>query len=206
MAETDIKMVYAFPEEFVCNSVTVPAVRYRAITGQTANIQENYGTDGNLVNAVGPLGQQTYRRPIISATVVGSAYQLLASQSGSICLNDRAAGIVWTLPLAQVGLEFTFHTTVTVTSNSYKVITAAGTELLVGAINNVDTDTSSAVAIWQSLAATSNIAVTQQAAGTNATGGIAGSTLVFTCLSSTRWAVNGMTLAGGTVATPFATS
>jgi hypothetical protein len=149
-----------------------------------------------------PSGQ---RQPVISGQA--ATRTLLAAESGSLCYFDLASGITYTLPTAPAaGTWFDFAVLTTVTTNSYKVITGAGTELLVGTIYNVDTDSASAVAAWQSLAATSNIAVTQAAAGTNATGGIAGSWVRFTCLSATRWMVTGMILSGGTVATPFATS
>jgi hypothetical protein len=146
----------------------------------------------------------TYRKkPVISG--LGATQTLTADQSGSVVLFDRAAGIVVTLPVAQVGLEFDFIVTVSVTSNSYKVITGAATELLIGGYTNVDTDTSDAVAVFTANGST-HIAVTQAAASSNATGGLIGSKLRFTCLSSTKWMVEGIVQGAGTVATAFATS
>jgi len=132
----------------------------------------------------------------------GATRSLNENESGSTCLFDRAAGIVYTLPTAKAGIHFDFIITTTITSNSAKVITAAGTELLIGGYTNVDTDTSNAVAVFTGNGST-HIAVTQN--GTT-TGGVLGTKLRFTCLSSTRWMVEGIVQGAGIVATAFATS
>lgn len=140
-------------------------------------------------------------KPVISG--VGATRTLNETESGSVCLFDRAAGIVYTLPTAPTpGTFFDFIVTTTITSNSAKVITGAGTELLIGGYTNIDTDTSNAVAAFTGNGST-HVAVTQN--GTT-TGGILGTKLRFTCLSSTRWLVEGSVHGSGTVATAFATS
>ena len=140
------------------------------------------------------------RKGLISGQ--GATRPLNVNESGALCLFDRAAGIVYTLPVASPGTFFDFLVTTTITSNAAKVITGAGTELLIGALVNVDTDTSNAVAAWTGNGST-HIAVSMN--GTT-TGAIAGTKLRFTCLSSTRWMVEGHVLGSGVVATPFATS
>lgn len=132
----------------------------------------------------------------------GATRTINANESGSTFLFDRAAGIVYTLPIAKVGTFFDFVVTTTITSNSAKVITGAGTELLIGGYMNVDTDTSNAVAAFTGNGST-HIAVTMN--GTT-TGGVLGTKLRFTCLSSTRWMVEGIVQGTGVVATAFATS
>lgn len=132
----------------------------------------------------------------------GATRTLNANESGSLCLFDRAAGIVYTLPTAAPGAYFDFMVTTSVTSNAAKVITAAGTELLIGGYTNVDTDTSNAVAAFDGNGST-HVAVSMN--GTT-TGGLQGTQLRFTCLSSTRWAVSGIVRGSGVVATAFATS
>lgn len=132
----------------------------------------------------------------------GATRTLNANESGSLCLFDRAAGIVYTLPVAPVGAYFDFMVTTSVTSNAAKVITGAGTELLIGGYMNVDTDTSNAVAAFDGNGST-HVAVSMN--GTT-TGGLQGTQLRFTCLSATRWAVSGIVRGSGTVATAFATS
>ena len=133
----------------------------------------------------------------------GATRTLNELESGSICLFDRAAGIVYTLPTTPTpGTYFDFIVVTTITSNAAKIITGSGTELLIGNIMNVDTDTSNAVAAWTGNGST-HISVSMN--GTT-TGGIRGMRLRFTCLSSTQWIVDGIVAGSGVVATPFATS
>lgn len=132
----------------------------------------------------------------------GATRTLSVDETGSTCLFDRAAGIVYTLPLAVPGLVYDFVVTTTITSNAAKVITGAGTELLIGGYTNVDTDTSNAVAAFTGNGST-HVSVSMN--GTT-TGGILGTKLRFTCLSSTRWMVEGIVQGSGTVATAFANS
>lgn len=142
-----------------------------------------------------------FRKPLISG--LGATQTLSEDQSGATVLLDRAAGIVVTLPAAcAVGTTFDFVVTTTVTSNSYKVITGAATELLIGGYTNVDTDTSNAVAVFTGNGST-YIAVTSN--GTT-TGGRQGTVLTFTKVSTTLWQVSGMMIGSGVVATAFATS
>lgn len=133
---------------------------------------------------------------------LGATRTLSVDESDSTILLDRAAGIVVTLPLAVPGLVYDFKVVTTVTSNSYKIITGAATELLIGGYVNVDTDTSNAVAVFTGNGST-HIAVTSN--GTT-TGGRIGTSLKFTCLSATNWLVEGTMMGSGVVATAFATS
>lgn len=138
--------------------------------------------------------------PLISG--LGATRTLSVDETGSTVVLDRAAGIVLTLPLAVPGLVYDFVVTTSVTSNAYKVITGAGTELLVGALASVDTDTSDAMAGFSGNGST-HVAVSMN--GTT-TGGLIGTKFRFTCLSATRWVVEGTNRGSGTVTTPFATS
>ena len=146
-------------------------------------------------------GALEFSRHVISGE--GATRTLSETESGSTCLFDRAAGIVYTLPTAPTpGTFFEFIITTTITSNAAKVITGAGTELLIGGYMNVDTDTSNAVAAFTGNGST-HVSVSMN--GTT-TGGILGTKLRFTCLSSTRWMVEGIVQGSGVVATAFATS
>ena len=141
------------------------------------------------------------KRNVISGS--GATASLSEAQSGSLCLFDRAAGIVFTLPTTPTpGTYYDFMVVTRITSNAAKIITGSGTELLIGNVVNVDTDTSNAVAAWTGNGST-HISVSMN--GTT-TGGIQGTKLRFTCLSSTRWFVEGIIAGSGVVATPFATS
>jgi hypothetical protein len=142
------------------------------------------------------------RKPVISG--LGATRTLNPDETGSVVLLDRAAGSTITLPTAPVpGTFFEFMVSVTCTSNAYKIITGAGTELLVGSILNCDTDTTDTVAIWKSLVGTSNISVNLNG---STKGGIKGDRLTFTCLNATSWQVTGVINSTGIVVTPFATS
>jgi hypothetical protein len=143
------------------------------------------------------------KTPIVSG--LGATATLSVDQTGSTVLLDRAAGIVVTLPLAVPGLVYDFVVTTSVTSNAYKIITGAATELLIGGYTSVDTDSSNAVAFHTGNGST-HIAVNMTAANSNALGGLQGTKLRFTCLSNTLWNVEGVNEGGGTVATAFATS
>lgn len=138
-------------------------------------------------------------------TDLGATRTLSVDETGSTVILNRAAGIVVTLPLAVPGLVYDFIVTTTVTSNAYKIITGAATELLIGGYESVDTDTSNAKATFTGNGST-HIAVNMTSAGSNALGGIVGTKLRFTCLSATRWLVEGVVMTGGTPATAFATS
>ena len=140
------------------------------------------------------------KQPVIQGQ--GATRSLSEFESGSVCLFDRAAGIVYTLPTAKPGLVYDFIVSTTITSNAAKVITSAGTELLIGGYTNVDTDTSNAVAAFTANGST-HVSVSMN--GTT-TGGILGTKIRFTCLSTTRWMVEGIVQGSGTVATAFSTS
>jgi hypothetical protein len=162
------------------------AVDYNSTTGMTLV----KGQDLNIVSGSG-------------ATVT-----LTTSQSGSVVLMDRATGITFTLPVATsstIGMYFDFVVTTSVTSNGYKVITGAATEFLLGGYTSVDTDSTNAVAVFTGNGS-SHISVNMTSASTNATGGLQGTKLRFTCLSTTRWMVEGIVMCAGTPATAFATS
>lgn len=164
-------------------------------TGFQTVVWQNTGT------AAAPVWTNLANRKVISGSA--ATVTLTPQQSGAIVLMDKADGIVFTLPAPVVGLDFTFIVTVTITSNNYKVITNAGTVFMAGAIlGNVDNTANKS---WVGNG-TSHVAVTQAAASTNATGGILGSMIRAICTTALQWNVTGMTIAGGTPTTPFATS
>lgn len=133
----------------------------------------------------------------------GATVGLTAAQSGSYVLMDRAAGIVFTLPAPTPGLNFTFLTTVTVTSNTYKVITDAGTTFAAGSLLASSDNLASKSFLGNG---TSHIATIMNSASSNATGGIIGSVQEWRCVNSTLWAVTGTVVASATPATPFSTT
>lgn len=142
----------------------------------------------------------TQKPRVISGS--GAIVTLTAAQSGSLCLFDRAAGIVFTLPAPSVGVYFDFSVSTSVTSNAHKVITSGATIFLIGSLINIDTDTANAVAAWT---ADGSTIVSASMNGTT-TGGLIGTLMRVQCVTSTLWMVSGIDQGSGTVATPFATS
>ena len=126
---------------------------------------------------------------------------LLAGESGVMALFDTATGVVFTLPPPIVGRTFEFFASVTVTSNSYKIITDAATTFLLGEVLTYTTATASPAGF--AFNGTTHVACTMN--GTT-TGGIIGTWIKVKAISTTQWAINGLIVGSGTIATPAATS
>ena len=134
---------------------------------------------------------------------VGATRTLLAEESGALCLFDRAAGVVYTLPTPVEGMQFIFSTTVLVTSNSYKIITATpASQFLIGSLMGGSLTVADSGDVFQA-DGTTHVAITM---GGSTTGGLVGGSIKLTAISTTQWLVEGDFVASGTVATPFATS
>lgn len=133
---------------------------------------------------------------------VGATRTLLAGESGALCLNDRAAGIVWTLPAPVEGMQFNFGTTVQRTSNAYKIITNSASVFLVGAVMAGDATIATSGDIFTA-DGTTHVALTLDG---DTKGGFVGENLRFTAISSTQWLVQGLVIGTGTMVTGFATS
>src|SRR3990167_1525578 len=144
-----------------------------------------------------PLG--AHRQVIKEAVATRS---LLASESGALCVFDRAAGVVFTLPAPVVGMQFEFIVQTAVTSNAHKVITNAATVFLVGGVIMGDVTVAQSGDYFE---ADGTTIVALSAAGST-TGGLLGERYKVTCISSTQWAIHGVCHGAGTLATPFATS
>jgi hypothetical protein len=130
----------------------------------------------------------------------GATVTITASQSGSTFLFDRLAGITYTLPTAAEGLEFTFVTSISNTSNSNSIEGATSADLMIGSLVNIDTDSSNAVAAWRPNGS-SNYKITGNA---TTTAFLKGSVIKLKGLGTNLWHVEGVTQSSGVVATPFA--
>lgn len=140
-------------------------------------------------------------RQVISGLAGGTtARQLLASESGALCLFDDAAGQIYTLPAPAVGMWFEFLVTVDGTSNSHSIDTDAATTFIgggVAAVSNVVAEGG------DSFAATISSDVSCDF-DSDITGRLIGTNVKFTCISATEWVIEGVTHGVGTLATPFA--
>jgi hypothetical protein len=133
---------------------------------------------------------------------VGATRTLKAEESGSLCLLDRAAGIVYTLPAPVEGMQFEFLATVAVTSNAYKVITNSASVFIVGGVIMGDVTVAQSGDYFEA-DGTTHVAISEDGA---TKGGLLGDRFVLTAISSTQWAIHGVLHGAGTLATPFATS
>ncbi len=95
-------------------------------------------TDTNY-HQVGYKSKTTLTQTISAARKIisdaAATHTLTHEESGSMCLFDRAAGVVYTLPeitAATIGMFFDFRTVVTITSNAAKVITANSAQFILG--------------------------------------------------------------------------
>jgi hypothetical protein len=150
----------------------------------------------------GPVMALGQYRQIISA--VGATRTLAPEESGALCLFDSAAGVVYTLPppsAQTIGMQFEFLTSVTITSNSAKVLTDATTSFMVGGAALVN----SGAATGEFFAANGTTHRSINGNGST-TGGIIGDRIRVTCISATVWAVDAVMNQTSTAATPFATS
>lgn len=133
---------------------------------------------------------------------VGATRTLLAEESGALCLFDRAAGNVYTLPAPVEGMQFEFSTTVAVTSNAAKVITDAATTFLIGSVMLGSLTVADSGDVFQANGSTHR-AISMDGA---TKGGLVGGSFKVTAISSTQWVIEGDAVGSGTLADPFATS
>lgn len=161
----------------------------------SANLERmNYGgPSGSIATGV--------HREVLAS--VGATRTLLAEESGALCLNDVATGIVWTLPAPVQGMQFNFATTVSRTStNAYKVITNSSSVFLLGAVMAGDATIATSGDIFTA-DGTTHVAITLDG---DTKGGFIGEYLRFTAISSTQWHVSGLVIGTGTMVTPFTTT
>lgn len=158
-------------------------------------------TNLESLNYRGPSGcvATGLHREVVNVT---ASTTLTAEQSGALVVLGVATGATVTLPAPSEGMQFTIGTSVTRTSNSYKIITDAATTFMVGAVMAGDATIATSGDVFEA-DGTTIVAVTMDG---DTKGGFIGTTLRFTCISATKWYVEGLVIGTGTMATPFATS
>ena len=132
-----------------------------------------------------------------------AATQLLTpSESGSVFLFDRVAGIVYTLPAAVVRLKYKFMTTATLTSAAYAIICQVG-DFLLGSIVVAD----DAVAAENDTYFGNGTTHTGVSSNKTTTGGLVGGWIEVECLTTSIWMLKGVLQAssGASVGTPLTT-
>lgn len=170
------------------------------VTG-AATLSSTLGVTGatTLSSTVAATGGVMNWRPDVES-VTGATRDLEITDSGTILICNRAAGIAFTLPAATastVGVWYKFIVDTTFTGNG--TITAEAGDLLTGTVTMVDTDTT----FTHSLASpdgTDDLIITMN--GTT-TGGLVPSWLEVYCVSATNWVVHGELFHSGNVGAPF---
>lgn len=162
-------------------------------------------TEQRRVFNEGPLhvdgvGLPLYQRRKVFA---GAAKTLTQDDSGALCMFSTAAGYAYTLPAItaeNIGMWFDFLITTTITSVAARTACTAGDFIFGSFIQSPD-----GTALLAAFAAdgTTHLAISMN--GTT-TGGYAGDSYRLTAINATQWAIQGLGLATGTEATPFATS
>ena len=170
---------------FALGASEVAAEKARLTSGGVFSATD-FAATGNITGG--------YKRTVVAD---GATINLTAAQSGGLCVWDKTDGATFVLPATAAGLYYDFVVT-TASSSVGQVITLPASSFFVGSLNIVVTATG---------------ATTQDAAnGTthnvftmNGTtqGGLAGSRLRVTAISSTVWHVEGDLNASGSLATPF---
>ncbi len=150
----------------------------------------------------GPEGSALYgaHRQVIGEAV--ATRTLTAGESGSLCLFDRAAGVVYTLPAPVVGMRFEFSASVLVTSNSYKVITSGAAIFMLGSVMIGSLTVGDSGDVFQANGST-HVAI---ASNGSTTGGLIGGSFTVTAISATLWMIEGDLVGSGVLADPFAAS
>ena len=140
----------------------------------------------------------TTKQPVIYGS--GATRSLIDSESGSNVLFDRAAGTIFTLPVALPGMTFTFLTNVLSTANAIVTNIGTSTPVIIGGLISTSALALSAGSMYTSNGGNKNVRIAMN--GTT-TGGIEGSKIVLTALSSGTWFVSGTLISSGANITPF---
>lgn len=149
-------------------------------------------------------GALNFKRQVTdTGGVYATPIVLTEAMSGRVILLDDAAGLDFTLPAitaSNIGMHFRFVSTVTPTSNNYRITAGAG-DILHGAVWIADYNTANTGAYFAA-DGTDDLVMTMN--GTTLTqGGVKGTVVEFIATSATQWFVTGTLFGDGALATPF---
>jgi len=139
------------------------------------------------------VGQKVKVKSVGNATTT-----LTAKDSGCYCLFDNSAASTVILPAPQVGLEFTFVTTVTCVADHVIRTGTLNTDGFLGGV--VSCSGGASADSFTADADGSNDFITLNG---STTGGLAGTRVHVVCIDGENWAVDGQIVTTGTSATPF---
>lgn len=136
------------------------------------------------------------KRKISAASIL----VLTPSADDKVVLLDALTGSTVTLPAATgSGARIDVVVNVVATSNNHIVKVANSTDIMVGAIRNVDTDTGDAVANFAAAATSDTVTLNRSTTGSVRKG----ERLSFIDAAAGFWTVDGVLLVTGAPATPF---
>lgn len=186
----------------VTGAITATGGVAGTVTGAVVGTTGTFSSTLDVTGATTLGGATNFKRQVTST---GGAYAtpivLTTAQSGRVILVDDAAGLDFTLPAiaaGDVGTNFLFYVTVTVTSNNFRVTAASG-DLLFGALYMTDFDTANTGAYF---AANGSSHLIMTCNGST-TGGKKGTWVEYIATSATQWVLRGQLFGDGTLATPF---
>lgn len=167
------------------------------------NQQASQGTF-NLDDTIALFQQR--KRVIVSASAT-----LTVAQSGSLCTWPAATGFTYTLPAitaADLGTWFEFVCPITNTTTACKVITASASVFMTGSpLTYINNTTPGANPGPKGFLYDPAASVACVMGGTDTTaGGIAGTRIRLTAVSTTLWFIEGQIIAAGTIVTSASAS
>lgn len=134
----------------------------------------------------------------LSALAVANVVNLTTGQSPAILLFDQADGITTLLPAKVTGLNFTFITTVELTSGIYQVI-APGGNVLIGGLSSINGVTPENARIFANSPGDNAITLTGAT-----TGGKIGTEInIIGGVANNQYIATGRNVHSGIMATPF---
>jgi hypothetical protein len=182
------------------NMAGLDLVVNRIITGKTKAGKGNIKLSDDVVG-----GSVVGRRNVVDITA--AARTITEDESGTLFVCNKADGITFTLPAlsaSMVGVHYDFVVNTSITSSALKWSTGTqGTDWFIGGLVTADADgtVESGFIVAGNGSSHDNISMN----GTT-TGGLIGTQVRLTAISSTLWQVEGIMAASGDTATPFATS
>ena len=145
--------------------------------------------------------QKSFKKTVVLSG--GGATTLTAADSGATCIFDTAAASTFTLPAPELGMNFTFVTTITATGD-HEIIAGTNDHGFLGGVLIMNT-TADQTNAFSAATDGNNDYITMN--GTT-TGGIAGSMVHVSAIlgasAAKSWAVHGTLIGSGNTVTPFA--
>ncbi len=137
----------------------------------------------------------------VASITSGTSKTLVQKDSNTLFLFNAATALTYLLPAWSKGLEFSFLTTVAVSGALHTVKTADGAKVI-GAVMGGSLTVADSGDVFQGNGST-HIGV---AFGGTTTGGLVGTYVTFTAITTGVWGITGGFVGSGTLADPFITT